>query len=76
MKTATRDGLSAQARALAEGEISSLELVEQSLRRIGETQSTLNAFRVVRGDAALAEAKDADRELSSGGWAPRRAKAT
>lgn len=70
MKTATRDGLSAQARALAGGEISSLELVEQSLRRIGETQSTLNAFRVVRGDAALAEAKDADRELSSGGWAP------
>ncbi|HUB98238.1 MAG TPA: amidase [Solirubrobacterales bacterium] len=70
MKTATMDGLGAQARALAEGEVSSLELVEQSLRRIGETQSTLNAFRVVRGDAALAEAKDADRELGSGGWAP------
>lgn len=70
MKTATIDGLCTQARALAGGEVSSSELVERSLRRIGETQSTLNAFRVVRGDAALAEAKDADRELSSGEWAP------
>lgn len=70
MKTATVDGLGAQARALAEGDVSSSELVERSLRRIGETQSTLNAFRLVRGDAALAEAKVADRELSSGGWAP------
>lgn len=70
MKTATIDGLGAQARSLAEGDVSSQELVEESLRRIGETQPTLNAFRVVRGDAALAEAEEADRQLSSGGWAP------
>jgi amidase len=70
MKTATMDGLGAQARALAEGDVSSVELVEQTLRKIDETQPTLNAFRLVRGEAALAEAEDADRRLGSGGWAP------
>jgi amidase len=70
MKTATKDGLGAQARALAGGEVSSVELVEETLRYIDETQPTLNAFRLVRGEAALTEAEDADRRLSSGGWAP------
>lgn len=70
MKTATTDGLGEQARALAEGEVGSRELVERSLRKIDETQSTLNAFRLVRWVAALEEAEDADRRLSSGEWAP------
>jgi amidase len=70
MKTAMIDGLVTQARALAEGDVSSRELVERSLRRIDETQATLNAFRVVRDGVALREAEDADRRLSSGEWAP------
>jgi amidase len=70
MKTATVDGLGAQARALAAGEVGSRELVERSLRLIRETESTLNAFRVVRAGAALAEADDADRRLGDGERAP------
>ncbi|MFF8970177.1 amidase [Streptomyces sp. NPDC014995] len=59
-------GLTDCARALAEGEVSSRTLVEQALVRIGATQGTLNAFRVVRTEAALAEAEAADRELAAG----------
>lgn len=70
MKTAMVGGLGAQARALAGGDVSSKELVEESLRKIDETQPTLNAFRLVREGVALHEAEDADRRLSSGEWAP------
>ncbi|MFC9289242.1 amidase [Streptomyces sp. NPDC057052] len=54
------------ARALAAGEVTSRTLVERTLARIEATQGTLNAFRVVRAEAALAEADAADRELSRG----------
>ncbi|MFJ3670176.1 amidase [Streptomyces sp. NPDC090106] len=59
-------GLAESARALADGEVSSRTLVERALARIGATQPTLNAFRVVRAEAALAEADAADRELAAG----------
>jgi amidase len=59
-------GLLGQGELLARGDISSRELVERSLERIEASQSTLNAFRCVRPDAARAEAEDADRRLAAG----------
>jgi amidase len=59
-------GLTDSARALADGEVSSRTLVEQALARIEATQGTLNAFRIVRTEAALAEAEAADRKLAAG----------
>jgi amidase len=59
-------GPGAHARLLAEGAISSVELVELSLRRIAATQGTLNAFRCVRAEQAQAEAEEADRRLAAG----------
>lgn len=64
------DGLTGQAAALAVGEVSSRELTERSLARIAATQPTLNAFRVVREEQALAEADEADRSLGAGERAP------
>ena len=59
-------GLAECARALADGEVSARELTERALARIEATQPTLNAFRVVRAEAALAEADAADAELAAG----------
>lgn len=59
-------GLAESRRALADGEVTSRALVEQALSRIEATQPTLNAFRIVRAEAALAEADAADRELAAG----------
>jgi amidase len=59
-------GLVEQAAALAAGEVTSRELTERALARIAATQPTLNAFRHVREDEALAEADAADRELARG----------
>lgn len=39
----------------------------ECLARIEVTQDSLNAYRIVRGAAALAEAYAADRELAAGG---------
>ncbi|MFH9547989.1 amidase [Streptomyces sp. NPDC017435] len=63
-------GLTATARALAEGEVSSRALVERTLARIEASQGTLNAFRIVRFEAALAEADAADRQLAAGKRGP------
>jgi amidase len=52
--------------ALSEGRVSSVGLVERALAEIEATQSTLNAFRVVRARAALAEAAQADRRIAAG----------
>jgi amidase len=52
--------------ALSDGRVSSAQLVERALARIEETQPTLNAFRVVRGEAARAEAAEADRRIAAG----------
>ncbi|MGW1893586.1 amidase [Streptomyces sp. NPDC002004] len=59
-------GLVACAQGLRSGAFSSRTLVEQALARIEATQPTLNAFRRVRAEAALAEADAADRELAAG----------
>ncbi|WP_369274990.1 amidase [Streptomyces sp. R11] len=63
-------GLAESARALADGEVTSQALVAEALARIEATQGSLNAFRVVRAEAALAEAKAADAELAAGGRRP------
>ncbi|MFD4506624.1 amidase [Streptomyces sp. NPDC058457] len=59
-------GLAESVRALAAGESTSRRLVEECLARIEATQGSLNAFRIVRRTAALAEADAADRELAAG----------
>ncbi|MDQ1050377.1 amidase [Streptomyces sp. V4I2] len=59
-------GLAESARALADGEVTSRSLVKAALARIEATQTSLNAFRIVRTEAALAEAEAADRELAAG----------
>jgi amidase len=58
--------LLACAAALADGRVSSAQLVDQALARIDATQTTLNAFRLVRGEAARAEAAEADRRIAAG----------
>jgi amidase len=63
-------GLHTQAELLAAGQVTSRELVERSLARIEETQPTVNAFRVVRAEAARVEAGEADRRLAAGDRAP------
>ena len=59
-------GLCRQADLLARRRASSRELVELSLARISATQETLNAFRCLRAEKALAEAEAADRQLAAG----------
>jgi len=59
-------GLAESARALADGEVTSRALVEAALARIEATRGSVNAFRVVRAEAALAEAEAADKELGAG----------
>ncbi|MEU8972385.1 amidase [Streptomyces monashensis] len=63
-------GLVETRRALTDGEVTSRALVERTLARIEATQGTLNAFRIVRAEAALAEADAADRELAAGARRP------
>jgi amidase len=59
-------GLVEQAGLLTRREVSSRELVELSLERIETSQASLNAFRVVCAEAALAEADRADVRLRGG----------
>ncbi|TDE39380.1 amidase [Actinomadura sp. 6K520] len=58
-------GLAGQAEALAKGEVSARELVEDTLESI-RRQESLGAFRVVRWDAAAQEALEADKRLADG----------
>jgi amidase len=58
-------GLAEQAAAVAAGEISAKDLVEHSLEQIARHES-LGAFRVVRHEAARAEAQEADRRIAAG----------
>ncbi|MER6348696.1 amidase [Streptomyces sp. NPDC001595] len=66
MTLAPAAGLAETARALATGEVTSRLLVTEALARIEASQGSLNAFRIVRAEAALAEADAADRELAAG----------
>ncbi|AQA23707.1 amidase family protein [Rhodococcus sp. MTM3W5.2] len=63
----TRDlGLEETAHSLATGASTSVDRVRRSLDAIDASQPGLNAFRVVRREAALAEAAEADRRLAAG----------
>src|SRR3984885_7780733 len=55
---------------LASGEVTSAELVRRSLHAIVLSQSTLNAFRVVLTETALADAAEADRRRAAGDQSP------
>ncbi|MEO8815465.1 MAG: amidase [Mycobacterium sp.] len=55
---------------LASGEATSVELVSRALRAIDASQATLNAFRWVFTDSALADAAEADRLRAAGHRAP------
>lgn len=62
--------LHAQIAALDEGSVTATTLVGEAIERIEASQSTLNAFRIVRGEAALREAETADRRRAAGDSAP------
>ncbi|HEX3692507.1 MAG TPA: amidase [Solirubrobacteraceae bacterium] len=58
--------LTEQVQALRAGSVSSVELVQRAFEGIAATQRTLNAFRVVCAEQALAEAASADERLARG----------
>lgn len=60
-------GVEGQAAAVASGDVSAIELLETVLRRIGEVDSTLNAFTVVLAKEARAEAMRRDEERAAAG---------
>lgn len=52
--------------ALRSRRVSAVELATESLARIQALEPRLNSFITVTGDAALARAHQADRELAAG----------
>jgi amidase len=60
-------GAARQAKLIADGEVSSRELVQTYLDRIERLDPQLNAFRVVLAERALAEADQADARRKAGG---------
>ncbi|SFB00350.1 amidase [Amycolatopsis marina] len=63
-------GLGSQAASLAEGRTSAVALATEAFARIERAQQTLNAFRFLRQEQAMAEAADADRRLAAGERSP------
>jgi amidase len=63
-------GIARQAELLRDGEVSSRDLTAMYLERIERFDPRLNAFRVVLGERALAEAEAADRRIAAGDVAP------
>ena len=59
-------GLCRQAELISSGQVGSVELVDSVLGQIEASQESLNAFRVVRSEAARVEAEEADRRLAAG----------
>lgn len=59
-------GIAGLRRALVAGETTARELAEQSLTAIAGSATTLNAFRSIRIEHALADADEADRRLAAG----------
>ncbi len=68
--TTAPTGLQEQAELLRAGETTSRELVEAALERAAASQETLNAFRVICAEEALAAADEADRRLGDEDSAP------
>ncbi|MEV0060479.1 amidase [Nocardia sp. NPDC050718] len=65
METST-DGLADIARAIEAGRLTAVAAVTAALDRIDAAQRDINAFRLVRRDQALAEARAADRRIAAG----------
>ena len=63
-------GIARQAELLRDGEVSSRDLTAMYLERIERFDPRLNAFRIVLGERALAEAEEADRRIAAGEAAP------
>ncbi len=63
-------GVAKQAELIRSGEVSSRELVQESLDRIAAHDPVLNAFRVVFGERALLEADQADARAKAGDERP------
>ena len=63
-------GIARQAELIAAGEVSSRELVELYLERIGRYDNELNAFRVVLAERARLEADQADARKRAGEQRP------
>lgn len=61
-----RGGVADQIALLAAGELGPVELTESVLTEIESSQSTLNAFRILRPEAAQAEAAEAEKRLAAG----------
>jgi len=58
--------LADQAELLANRDVSSVELVERAIAAAEDVQPVLNPFRVLRADAAIEEARAADKRLAEG----------
>jgi amidase len=63
-------GIARQAELIADGEVSSRELVDLYLERIARLDGRLNAFRVVFAERARLEADQADARRGAGGERP------
>jgi amidase len=63
-------GIAKQAELIADGEVSSRELVELYLERIARFDKQLNAFRIVLAERALMEADQADARRGAGAERP------
>jgi amidase len=63
-------GLREQVHSLRAGSASSRDLVGAALEQAEEAQATLNPFRVICAEEALAAAEEADRRLAAGDQAP------
>ncbi len=63
-------GVAGQARMLADGRLTAVDLVDLLLRRIDRLQPSLNAFRVVLGDEARRGAAAADEARRGGDTRP------
>ncbi|MFF3325211.1 amidase [Streptomyces sp. NPDC002889] len=66
MSTDEFGGLAERISELRDGHTTSETLVASTIERIEASQATINAFRWVRGEEALAEAREADRRLAAG----------
>ncbi|MER6898776.1 amidase family protein, partial [Amycolatopsis sp. NPDC000740] len=62
--------LADQVAALEAGDVTAVRLTELALKRAHASQPVLNAFRVLRDEAALAEAAEADQRRADGDRAP------